>query len=69
MTKIILKHLQKPDALIEYVKDRPGHDKRYAINNTKIQNELGWKPERTFDEGIKDTINWYVENIDWLKEK
>lgn len=69
LTKIILKQLNKPVSLIEYVEDRLGHDRRYAINSSKIQNELGWKPEKTFEEGIKETINWYKDNIEWLKTK
>jgi dTDP-glucose 4,6-dehydratase len=53
--------------LITYVKDRPGHDRRYAIDATKINKELGWKPSVTFEEGLKQTIDWYFENKDWLK--
>ena len=53
--------------LITYVKDRPGHDRRYAIDATKINKELGWKPSVTFEEGLKQTIDWYFENEDWLK--
>lgn len=52
--------------LITYVKDRAGHDRRYAIDNTKIQTELGWKPEMTFEEGLNNTIDWYLENESWL---
>ena len=52
---------------IEYVKDRLGHDRRYAIDNTKITTELGWEPSLTFEEGIKLTINWYLNNIEWIK--
>lgn len=51
--------------LIEFVKDRPGHDLRYAIDATKIANELGWKPEETFETGIKKTVQWYLEHLDW----
>ena len=54
--------------LIEYVKDRPGHDKRYAINPSKIINNLGWKANHTFDEGLEETVNWYLDNIDWYKK-
>jgi dTDP-glucose 4,6-dehydratase len=53
--------------LITYVKDRPGHDRRYAIDATKINKELGWKPSVTFEEGLSQTIDWYLENTDWLK--
>ena len=55
------------DALITYVKDRPGHDKRYAIDATKISTELGWKPSVTFEQGLSQTIDWYLENTAWLK--
>ena len=55
------------EQLITYVKDRPGHDRRYAIDATKINKELGWKPSVTFEEGLKQTIDWYFENKDWLK--
>lgn len=63
--KLILKHLDKSEDLIEYVKDRPGHDRRYAIDSTKIQNELGWKPLFQFEDAIIKTINWYIENKVW----
>ena len=55
------------EELITYIKDRPGHDRRYAIDATKINNELGWKPSVTFEEGLSVTINWYLENSEWLK--
>ena len=51
---------------ITYVEDRPGHDQRYAIEATKIANELGWKPEETFESGIEKTVNWYLANQDWV---
>lgn len=54
------------DSLITYVKDRPGHDKRYAIDATKLSKELGWKPSVTFEEGLSETIDWYLENQQWL---
>ena len=54
--------------LITFVKDRPGHDYRYAIDSTKIQNELGWKPIETFTTGIRKTIKWYLENENWWRE-
>jgi len=53
--------------LITYIKDRPGHDKRYAIDATKISKELGWKPSVTFEEGLEKTIDWYLNNEKWLK--
>ncbi len=67
VVKTILKHLNKPESLIKYVTDRPGHDRRYAIDPTKIETELGWKPEYNFDTGIVKTIEWYLENEDWWK--
>ena len=54
------------EKLITYVKDRPGHDRRYAIDANKIKNELGWKPSVTFEEGLSQTIEWYLNNEDWL---
>jgi dTDP-glucose 4,6-dehydratase len=64
---IILKRLGKPKSLIRHVKDRPGHDRRYAIDATKIITELGWKPSVTFEQGIIKTIDWYLENTKWLE--
>ncbi len=64
--KLILKRLGKPETLIKHVKDRPGHDRRYAIDATKIIKELGWKPSVTFEEGIVKTIDWYLANSPWL---
>lgn len=61
----ILEELGKPESLIEFVADRPGHDRRYAIDPEKIETELGWKPTYTFDEGIRQTIQWYRDNRDW----
>jgi len=55
------------EGLITFVKDRPGHDKRYAIDATKINSELGWKPSVTFEEGLRQTIDWYLQNQDWLQ--
>ena len=65
--QLILQHLKKPDSLIEYVKDRLGHDRRYAIDSTKIQTELGWKPKHSFEEAIQFTIDWYLQNEQWWK--
>lgn len=65
VVKTVLKILGKDESLITYVKDRPGHDMRYAIDPTKIKNELGWYPETTFDEGIKRTVEWYLQNEEW----
>jgi dTDP-glucose 4,6-dehydratase len=52
--------------LIKYVKDRPGHDRRYAIDATKIENELGWKPQQDFQSGLELTVRWYLENRVWV---
>ncbi len=65
IVKLILKHLNKSDEWIEYVKDRPGHDRRYAIDSSKIQNELGWKPSFRFEEALAKTIEWYLANNNW----
>ncbi len=67
IVKLILKHLDKPESLITYVKDRPGHDRRYAMDNTKIRTELGWEPKYTFEQGLKTTIDWYLANGPWLE--
>ncbi len=68
VVKTILRELGKPESLITYVKDRPGHDQRYAIDPSKIHGELGWLPATTFDEGIKKTIRWYLDNEKWWKD-
>lgn len=67
ITKIILNAMGKDEDSIEYVQDRLGHDRRYAIDNHKIQTELGWEPSLTFEEGIKLTIDWYLNNQGWIK--
>lgn len=67
VVKIILAQLGKPESLITYVADRKGHDQRYAIDPTKIHNELGWLPETKFEDGIKKTIQWYLDNEVWWK--
>ena len=67
IVKLICKELNKPESLITYVIDRKGHDMRYAIDPTKIHNELGWLPETKFADGIKKTIKWYLENEKWWK--
>lgn len=68
IVKTILKELGKSQDLITYVKDRKGHDMRYAIDPTKIHKELGWLPKTKFADGIKTTVKWYLENKDWWKE-
>ena len=65
IVKKILELLGKPESLITFVTDRKGHDLRYAIDPTKIKNELGWEPDTMFDDGIVKTVNWYLENRDW----
>lgn len=65
IVKLVLKEIGKPESLITYVKDRPGHDKRYAIDAAKIKNELGWVPSYQFESGIKKTIAWYLQNKQW----
>lgn len=66
LVKLILKTLNKDESLINFVEDRLGHDRRYAIDSSKIQKELGWKPKYSFNEGIKETINWYLNNRDFF---
>jgi len=67
IAKKICKILNKDESSIEYIKDRPGHDRRYAVDWAKIKNELGWQPLHSFDEWLKKTINWYRENENWWK--
>ena len=67
ITRLILATMGKDETSIEYVKDRLGHDRRYAISNDKIQSELGWSPSLTFEEGIKITIDWYLNNQEWMR--
>lgn len=68
IVKLILNELDKPESLIKYVDDRLGHDRRYAIDSSKIQKELGWKPKYTFETGIKETIQWYLDNHEWIEQ-
>lgn len=67
IVRLILKELDKSDELIQYVQDRPGHDRRYAIDNTKITAELDWRPAYTFEQGIHETILWYLQNTGWVE--
>lgn len=67
LVKLIISILGKSEDLIKHVKDRPGHDRRYAIDNTKITTELGWAPAYTFEQGIKETIQWYLDNTEWAE--
>lgn len=65
LVEYILDIMQKPPSLIKFVADRPGHDRRYAIDATKIKSEIGWKPSKTFEEGMRETVRWYMENKSW----
>ena len=65
VAQIILKELNKPESLIRFVKDRPGHDRRYALDTSKIKQGLGWHPEHSFERGIRHTIAWYREHTSW----
>ncbi|CAN5765999.1 dTDP-glucose 4,6-dehydratase [soil metagenome] len=67
ITKLILDHLGKSEDLISYVTDRLGHDRRYAIDSSHIRNRLGWRPEHDFEAGIRETIDWYVDNVEWTQ--
>ncbi|MEG1637889.1 MAG: dTDP-glucose 4,6-dehydratase [Cellulosilyticaceae bacterium] len=68
IVKLIIENLGKTEEMIKYVQDRPGHDRRYAIDNSKITSELGWSPSYTFEEGIKETIEWYLKNQEWMSK-
>lgn len=65
VVKEILRIVERPESLINYVKDRPGHDRKYWLDFTKAEQELGWKPQARFEEAIKETVNWYVKNVEW----
>jgi dTDP-glucose 4,6-dehydratase len=67
IVRLILKKLGKPESLISFVKDRPGHDLRYAIDASRMERELGWAPSVTFDRGLEATVQWYVENETWWR--
>lgn len=67
ITRLILSILDKPETLIQFVQDRPGHDRRYALDSTKIERELGWKAETSFEAGLRDTVQWYLNNPQWVK--
>ncbi|WP_299239603.1 dTDP-glucose 4,6-dehydratase [Sulfurihydrogenibium sp.] len=69
VVKSILKILNKPEDLITFVKDRPGHDYRYSLNTDKINKEIGWKAKVNFEEGIEKTVKWYLDNLDWVNRK
>ncbi|WP_280109480.1 dTDP-glucose 4,6-dehydratase [Ferroglobus placidus] len=67
VVKTILDLMGKDDSLIEFVEDRPGHDMRYSLDSSKIREELGWKPKHSFEEGIRETVKWYLQNEWWWK--
>ena len=67
IVRTILKKLNKPESLIKFVTDRPGHDLRYAMDNTKINNEIGWIPKYDFNTGLDKTIDWYLNNMTWVE--
>lgn len=66
MVELVLDILKKPQSLIRYVEDRPGHDRRYALDTTKIQSELGWKPRESLESGLIKTVRWYLNNAQWV---
>ncbi len=65
----VLKIMHKPESLIEFVADRPGHDFRYSLNCSKINGEIGWSPSVDFEEGLRDTVTWYLSNMGWVQDK
>lgn len=67
IAQAVLEALQKPKELMTFVEDRKGHDRRYSIDNSKIKSELGWEPRHSFEKGIRETVNWYLSNGEWLK--
>lgn len=67
ITRAILRILGKPDSMIQYVTDRPGHDRRYAIDFSKIRREIGWKPSYSLEDGLKQTVRWYIDHEDWWR--
>jgi dTDP-glucose 4,6-dehydratase len=67
VVKTILRYVGKPESLIRFVTDRPGHDRRYAMDTTLAETELGWRPQVSFDEGIRSTVDWYLGNREWVE--
>lgn len=67
VVKLVLKYLHKPETLISYVEDRKGHDRRYAIDSSKAKRELGWVPEKSFEQGLQETVQWYLDHEDWWR--
>ena len=68
IVRMICQELEKPESLIQHIADRKGHDLRYAIDSTKLRNELGWLPETRFEDGVSKTIEWYLKNRDWWEK-
>ena len=67
VARLILKALGKDESLITHVEDRPGHDRRYAIDSSKLETQLGWRPRISFDEGLRETVEWYRANLAWVE--
>ncbi|MFC2042084.1 dTDP-glucose 4,6-dehydratase, partial [Chloroflexota bacterium] len=67
LIRAILRYLKKPDSLIRFISDRPGHDRRYAIDNTKIEQDICWKPASDFDDALSSTVEWYLNNESWWR--
>lgn len=67
VVKRVLVALDKPESLIRYVEDRKGHDRRYAINSSKAKRELGWEPKKSFEQGLQETVQWYLDHEDWWR--
>jgi len=68
VAKLILRALGRSESLIQFVTDRPGHDRRYAIDSSRIERELGWQPQVTFEAGIRNTVEWYLQHQDWVND-
>ena len=68
MAQRLLRFTAKPESLLQYVADRPGHDRRYALDSRKIESELGWKPEISLEDGVRQTIEWYKNNNKWVSD-
>jgi dTDP-glucose 4,6-dehydratase len=68
IAELILKRLNKPKSLIKHVKDRPAHDRRYALDSSRIRDELGWKPDTSFEKGLAETVDWYIANQEWWEK-
>ena len=67
--KTILQIINKPESLIEFVTDRPGHDFRYSLETKKVKSDISWKPSNSFEKGIEKTIQWNLENLNWIERK